>query len=284
MFCNHCGAENADAARFCTQCGKAVLEEAPRPPDAETPVHSHRPQDRKPELWNPNAIANWSLLFTPVFGAWLVRANWNELGDTKQAGRARGWFWLSLIFVAGAAFVSAVPLGAGFLYLLVWYVASARPQARYVKERLDNDYRHRGWGAPLLAAMLVVGALIFVYSLLPNVEDSLNRVGESRRPGSGVPACSENETVELVNAIAGRETARQFGQDFRDRAAGEYIAEQFEFDIQSIRTIGRLDRGGRECAAKLAIRGEESEGELEITYTVELTDDREGFYVTVYGL
>lgn len=27
-------------------------------------------------LWNPNAAANWCLLFTPSFGSWLHMKNW----------------------------------------------------------------------------------------------------------------------------------------------------------------------------------------------------------------
>lgn len=32
-------------------------------------------------LWNPNAAANWSLLFTPLFGAYLHMLNWRSLGE-----------------------------------------------------------------------------------------------------------------------------------------------------------------------------------------------------------
>ena len=31
--------------------------------------------DAAPALWNPNAAANWSLLFSPAFGAWLHMKN-----------------------------------------------------------------------------------------------------------------------------------------------------------------------------------------------------------------
>ena len=32
-----------------------------------------------PALWNPNAAASWSLLFSPAFGAFLHMKNWQAL-------------------------------------------------------------------------------------------------------------------------------------------------------------------------------------------------------------
>ena len=39
----------------------------------------------KPKLWNPNAATLWSLLFSPVFGAWIHAKNWEELGNEEES-------------------------------------------------------------------------------------------------------------------------------------------------------------------------------------------------------
>ena len=36
-------------------------------------------------LWNPDAAACWSMLFTPLFGTILVIRNWEALGEPKRA-------------------------------------------------------------------------------------------------------------------------------------------------------------------------------------------------------
>lgn len=38
------------------------------------------PNNEKITLWNPNAAVNWSVLFTPIFGAWIQAKNWKALG------------------------------------------------------------------------------------------------------------------------------------------------------------------------------------------------------------
>jgi hypothetical protein len=45
--------------------------------------------DAAPALWNPNAAANWSLLFSPMFGAWLHMKNWAALGEPERAAARR---------------------------------------------------------------------------------------------------------------------------------------------------------------------------------------------------
>ena len=42
-----------------------------------------------PPLWNPNAAANWSLLFSPAFGAFVHMKNWQALGEPEKAANAK---------------------------------------------------------------------------------------------------------------------------------------------------------------------------------------------------
>jgi hypothetical protein len=47
-------------------------------------------------IWNPLAVACWSVVFTPAFGAYLLMRNWQTLGESRQAALARVWFCFSL--------------------------------------------------------------------------------------------------------------------------------------------------------------------------------------------
>ncbi|MDH3320209.1 MAG: hypothetical protein OEO84_11045 [Betaproteobacteria bacterium] len=131
-----------------------------------------------PSLWNPNAAANWSLIFTPAFGAYLHVLNWRALGEPERAAAARLWFIVSLvmlvvyvllgIFVVQERAADGAARGLAFIFLLIWYFSSARRQANYVKEKWGGDYPRKGWWKPLLIG---VGAIVgyFVLALLIGV-------------------------------------------------------------------------------------------------------------------
>src|ERR1700704_4744453 len=77
---------------------------------------SQAPQStgRPPTLWNPNAAACWSLLFSPAFGALLHARNADVLGRTDEAKANRVWFWISIGYFAAAfvtTFIPAIPDG-----------------------------------------------------------------------------------------------------------------------------------------------------------------------------
>src|SRR5687767_6966410 len=110
-----------------------------------------------PALWNPDAAGNWSLLFTPIFGAILVSKNWQAIGEPKRAASARIWAYVSVPIVA---------LGLGFPLLIIWYFASNRPQSRFVKSQWGANYPRKPWGKPLaIAFVLGVLALAAFFAL-----------------------------------------------------------------------------------------------------------------------
>ncbi|MGE0040402.1 MAG: hypothetical protein AB7H88_06375 [Vicinamibacterales bacterium] len=133
-------------------------------------------------IWNPNAAANWSLIFTPAFGAYLQALNWEALGEPAKARASRAWFEASLgvlaLYVVLNVVVSdvdtAVTLGRviGTTFVIVWYFASGRAQARYVKARFGADYPRRPWGRVLLVAVgalagyVIFGTVVGVVALL----------------------------------------------------------------------------------------------------------------------
>lgn len=118
----------------------------------------------EPRLWNPNPAGLWSLLFTPVFGSVLIYKNWVEIGDKQEVNKAKAWIIISVV----VAVISAITGLAGFVYLIIWYFASQKKQAKYVKETLEDDYQKKGWLQPILIAIgvyfvvfvIVVGALV----------------------------------------------------------------------------------------------------------------------------
>lgn len=118
-----------------------------------------------PALWNPHAAGNWNLLFTPVFGSFLIWKNWQAIGERT---RGRAWFIISVVVLLP----SIVAPGLAFLYLIIWYFSSVKRQARLVHERWGTAYPRRAWRKPLLVGLgawvvLVVLAGTFVAVFAP---------------------------------------------------------------------------------------------------------------------
>lgn len=140
------------------------------PPKA--PVEDRHQADHAPALWNPNAAAGWSLLFSPIFGAALHMLNWQALGEPQKAAESKMWLYTCigffvLLMIASALLpesklMDAASRAGGFALLLAWYFQNARPQARYVAERFGTTYPRRGWGKPILYTFLVLFGLFVV--------------------------------------------------------------------------------------------------------------------------
>ncbi|MBH5328065.1 hypothetical protein H9Q10_00035 [Eikenella sp. S3360] len=121
-----------------------------------------------PELWNPNAAACWSLLFSPVFGAALHMLNARAMGDQELEKLNKVFMWgmvavillsvpIALIFNLNTNFVGLALLGA-------WYGGVGRKQVALVKDELGNDYPRKPWGKAIglgcvgILALLAYGA------------------------------------------------------------------------------------------------------------------------------
>jgi hypothetical protein len=129
------------------------------------------PTGQPPALWNPNAAANWSLLFTPAFGAYLHARNAEALGRTDEAKANKVWSYVSLAylgFVFVSAFIPAIPEGlfrlAGLALLLGWYFSLAKKQIRYVRETYRGGYEQKRWTKPLLIGFgSLIGSFIVFF-------------------------------------------------------------------------------------------------------------------------
>ncbi len=125
-----------------------------------------------PAMWNPNAAANWSLLFSPAFGAYLQMKNWEALGDDEKAHNSKMWMVATLAILFGstlfamvfpeATAIDGLSRLAGLILLLSWYFSSGRGQAKYVKAQFGKDYPRKGWSKPLGFAVLV-GVFYFTF-------------------------------------------------------------------------------------------------------------------------
>ncbi|WP_154717195.1 hypothetical protein [Sterolibacterium denitrificans] len=120
--------------------------------------------DKMPQIWNPNAAVNWSLLFTPVFGTYFQYRNWITLNEPERAKTTRIWLILSCCFLAfrvASAFNFIIlteslfiPLFGGFVvYFFTWYFLDGRTQNTYMKEKYQGMYRRKSWKIPLLIAI-----------------------------------------------------------------------------------------------------------------------------------
>lgn len=119
---------------------------------------------RSPKLWNPNAAANWSLLFTPVFGAWLHAKNWQALGQLDQASISMRWVWCGFLFLAIVPFLpDSLGSAPGIGFVFAWYFTSAKAQIKYISEHKVN-YNKQSWIKPLLIGL--AGIVIYYFAIL----------------------------------------------------------------------------------------------------------------------
>ena len=126
-----------------------------------------------PPLWNANAAASWSLLFSPAFGAFVHMKNWQALGEPAKAASAKTWGIATLVvlmvvsvasmLVPDSKALDGVSRIVMFALLLSWYYSSGRPQAALIKARFGTLYPRRGWAKPLL---LAVAALVVLFAAM----------------------------------------------------------------------------------------------------------------------
>ncbi len=138
-------------------------------------VEDVTPLQSAPPLWNPNAAARWSLLFSPIFGAVLHMKNWDAMGEPAKAAESKKWVFASVAFFVVFLLVSVVlpeskaidGLGrlTAFALLISWYYTSGKPQDAFVLARYGKSYTRRGWAKPLSLAVLAFAGL-FVLAVL----------------------------------------------------------------------------------------------------------------------
>ena len=118
------------------------------------------PTNAPPALWNPNAAALWSGLFSPAFGAFLHARNADAMGRVNEAEANRMFFYLWIVYFGVTLTPIPIPRGTAGGLLLVWYLVLGRSQAAYVKEKWGDGYERKRWTTPLLlASCCLIGAI-----------------------------------------------------------------------------------------------------------------------------
>lgn len=142
-----------------------------------------------PKLWNPNAAANWSLLFTPILGAWLHAKNWKELDQPNKAKKSMIWVYVGFVFLIVNLFLPEnYGSGPGLIFIFAWYFSSAKGQVKYLKEK-KIIYNKKAWGKPLLLGLGGSTAYILIaIAIISSTEPSSSEVLEA-------------ESVSLVTQI-----------------------------------------------------------------------------------
>ena len=135
------------------------------------PPQSENLGSEAPALWNPNAAACWSLLFSPIFGAALHMFNARAMGDAELENLNKGFMWGTLavlvIAILLAIFAGINTNFVGLAALGAWYGAVGRKQVALVKERYGSNYPRRSWGKPILFGVLGIVALyVCIFILL----------------------------------------------------------------------------------------------------------------------
>lgn len=181
MFCNQCGQKNTDEAKFCCNCGNKLENiDIHISPPTQMQKEASQPIINQIKLWNPNAAANWSLLFTPIFGSYLQMKNWQTLGNTIEANNARNWLIFSIAFILfinlGTPFIwddpvklNTYPKSLGLLYIIIWYFSFARIQPKYVKEKLNDRYQKKSWSVPLITSTVVLFISVTIFMIIGDV-------------------------------------------------------------------------------------------------------------------
>ena len=175
MYCAKCGKENPSVSNYCFECGTALVVGTNKN-DSSQPFNMKKPEVKtriKPTLWNPTVGANWSLLLSPAFGAYMHMLNWQALGYNEKAKSSRNWFLVSL------------PLslfGLGFFVLIAWYFSSAKEQIKYIKTHFGDNYPKRSWVKPLLIAIATTLIGLVLAITIPTL---INQFDSSSADGIG---------------------------------------------------------------------------------------------------
>jgi ankyrin repeat protein len=150
-------------------------------------------QSIKPEIWSPNASANWSLIFSPSFGAFLHARNAKVLGRPEEAANNMKWFygnlvWFGIMLVV-SVFVPAIPdmpiRLINVVILLTWYFKVGKKQIKYVKDTYGSEYQKKPWGKPLMIALgCLIAYLIIGFVLISFYVGAAENLVNAAREGN----------------------------------------------------------------------------------------------------
>ncbi len=181
-----------------------------------------------------------------------------------------GTTWLLAALLTLVEVVVGVELPAVVYWIPSAVICAQLANYDYFRKVMHGEKMWRGMPDIFSMPVGAIGFPVVAFLLLIVISSGLF--------GSNVPKCGDSETVDLVKKIADGEMENQLG-----RAA----ADIFSYHVGAIRTTSINEQtGSHECSAQLGITASNTgeTNEIPITYTVEITDDGEEFYVNVFGL
>ncbi len=215
------------------------------------------------KLWNPQVVVYWSILFTPIFGAWLQAKNWTELNKEDKADKSMKWMYAGIGLILFSIFFipEKASRGLNLIFILLWYFYSAKEQILFLTDN-NISYTKKEWMKPILSAIAILISFIILGGLFGNDDSSTK--------------CSDSETKNLVLEIAKEELTEQEGKTFSDL---------INLNLSNIRTVDYNEKtGSKQCDAELELTSDDFNKIVDISYNVDFVDKNHDLYVTVYGL
>ena len=133
----------------------------------------------KVALWNPRASFWWSLIFSPIFGAWIHAKNWKVLGNETKAKQAMNWgysyiaFLLLFIFLPDSDYILRIVYLINIIFLISFYFFMGKSQIKYVIEHHYGTYEKKRFIIPFgiaIASIILYFGLLTVWELNFNPE------------------------------------------------------------------------------------------------------------------
>lgn len=116
-----------------------------------------------PGLYNPVLSVVFSILFTPMFGAFLHAMNWRELGCADEAERSMAWvrwtFYTFFAYTLSEPFIRETAAGKYLMIILFavfwisWTLAMGLKHVRFVRTNVAKYTTRR------MAKAVMIGAL-----------------------------------------------------------------------------------------------------------------------------
>lgn len=113
-----------------------------------------------PKLYNPLVTMLLSLVFTPMFGAFLHGLNWRELGDDEMAARNMGWvrgtFIAFALYILVDPFIQHLPFSRYLMsamllgFWLSWMFSLGFKQVQFVREFVKGNYEPERIGKAMM--------------------------------------------------------------------------------------------------------------------------------------
>lgn len=175
------------------------------------------------------------------------------------------WLLNGIFSIVESAFSLTLP---GIIFWIIpASFCSSLANYDYFKAVTENEKFWKGWPEIFSKPIGALGYPVMSFLFL------LFSVGVF---DSGVPACSSSEVKKVVVEISKDELTQQ---------RGETVSNSISITLSSIRTTARNEQtGAYQCAANLDLLGSNVENSLPITYTIEVIDKSQEFYVEVFGL